>query len=186
MKRTVLAALLAAAVAAAVLAPIHLLADLASCSVNASSFADSVLNPPKGEDTEFFVSSGGGVPNIMFVLDTSGSMLRLPPDGATQSWGTFGDGYGCTNAVANTLTFSSACGNTTLDGSPYNPTPGQAGPDFAQAKDSGGKYCPYMVTGAQPPSTDKPGFDPNFYGGSGGNPWFFEPGKVYHDVIYSP
>jgi type IV pilus assembly protein PilY1 len=193
MKRSLHVALVAAAVAAAVLSPVLLLADVASCSVNVAGFADAILNPSRGEDTEFFVSSGG-VPNIMFVLDTSGSMRRLPPDGATTGWGTFeragnavaGQGYGCSNSWANTRTFNSACGTTTLEGSAFNPSPGLAPPDFAQAKDTTGRYCPYMVAGNLPPKTDKPGFDPDFYDAGASKPWFFQPGRVYHDAIQAP
>lgn len=45
-----------------------------------TNYMDSLLNSPKGEDTEFFTIEGS-VPNLMFVVDTSGSMQRLPPDG---------------------------------------------------------------------------------------------------------
>ncbi len=192
MKRNLLAALVAATVAAAVLVPVRLLADLVTCSVNLGSYADGVVNPPTGEDAEFFVSSGG-VPNIMFVLDTSASMKRLAPDGAASSWGTFGNGYGCSNAWANARVFSSPCGRLMLaggvnaEGQPFNPNPGSPPPNWASdPKDASGRYCPYMVAGGQPPATDKPGFDPDFYGGGGGNPWFFEAEKVYHDAIVTP
>jgi hypothetical protein len=186
MNRKLLAVLVAAAAAGAVLVPVHLLADIASCSVTLSSYADAVVNPSRGEDTEFFVSTGG-VPNVMFVLDTSGSMRRLPKDGAAQSWGSFGATYGCSNTFANQRTFNSACGTTTLDGARYNPSPGVAPPDFGEAKDATGKFCPYMTTGNQAPGTNENGFDPDFYGGDdGSSPWFFEPAKVYHDAIYSP
>jgi len=187
MKRNLLVLGVAAAVAAVVLSPVLLLADVATCSVSASSLADSIVNPPKGEDTEFFVSTGG-VPNLMFVLDTSGSMRRLPPDGASAGWGTFepagnntaGEGYGCSNTWANALTYASPCGTTTLERSPFNPSPGLAPPDYAEAKDPTGKYCPHMISGNQPPATDKPGFDPDFY------PTFFAKDRVFHDTVLAP
>ncbi len=185
MNRKLAAMLVAAAVAGAVLLPVHLLADIASCSVNASSYADAVLNPSRGEDTEFFVTSGG-VPNIMLVLDTSSSMRRLAPDGAATSWGSFGAAYGCTNAWANARTYASPCGTTTWEGQVYNPSPGSTPPDYAQAKDPAGHYCPYMVSGNQPPANDKPGFDPDFYNTTGSTPWLFERDKVYHDAIVTP
>jgi type IV pilus assembly protein PilY1 len=172
----------AAAVAAALAIPINLLADVASCSLATSSYVDSVINPARGEDTEFFVSSGG-VPNLMFLLDTSGSMMAMAPDGAADTWGSFerpgnataNQGYGCTNAFANARVFSSPCGSTTLDGSPYNPTPGVANPnDYFEAKDAAGNYCPYMVSGNQPPATNKPGFDPDF-------PQYFPRDRVFRD-----
>jgi len=40
----------------------------------------SILHPSDKEDVEFFTSRGGA-PNVLIVLDTSGSMERLPPDG---------------------------------------------------------------------------------------------------------
>ncbi len=188
MKRIAAAIAVAAAVAAIVLAPVLLLADTASCSVAVTSYADSVLNSPKGEDTEFFVSSGG-VPNIMFVLDSSGSMLRLPPDGASRGWGSFeasgtttaGAGYGCTNEYANARVFNSPCGTTTLERNSYNPRAGTGfdPPDYAEAKDSSNKYCPHMVSGNQAPATDKPGFDPDFY------PAFFAKTRVFRDENWS-
>jgi type IV pilus assembly protein PilY1 len=193
MKRILLLALVAAGVAGAVLTPVLLLADAASCSVTVSSYADAVINPPSGEDTEFFVSSGG-VPNIMFVLDTSASMRRLPPDGASLGWGSFepagsavaGAGYGCANRWANNIRYHSPCGTTVLEGSPFNPTPGSPGPNFAtEARDPGGRFCPYMVSGNQPAATNRPGFDPDFYD-VGGNPWFFQPTRVYRDAVVAP
>src|SRR5512133_140598 len=187
MKRNLLSPLVAAGVAAAVFLPVRLLADLVTCSVNLGSYAEGVVNPPSGEDVEFFVSSGG-IPNIMLVLDTSSSMRRLAPDGASTSWGSFGNGYGCTNAWANARTFSSPCGRLLLptganaEGQLFNATP-----DWANdPKDANGRYCPQMTPGNPAPATDKPGFDPDFYGGGGGNPWFFEPAKVYHDAIVTP
>ena len=71
-------------------APMVLTADThpAAWQLFMSSYSDTVLNPPTGEDSDFFVTTGG-VPNLMFLLDTSGSMLRMPPDGAGGSWGPF-------------------------------------------------------------------------------------------------
>lgn len=54
--------------------------DNAARGFLAGNLMDSMLNPPKGEDAEFYTTTGG-VPNIMFVIDTSGSMERLPPNG---------------------------------------------------------------------------------------------------------
>lgn len=53
---------------------------VAARTLLATNLTDAILNPAKGEDTEFFLR-GGGVPNIFFLIDTSGSMERLPPDG---------------------------------------------------------------------------------------------------------
>jgi type IV pilus assembly protein PilY1 len=183
--RRLLPLAVAAAVAVVVLTPVMLLADVSSCSLIASSYADTILNPSKGEDTDFFVSSGG-VPNLMFLIDTSGSMQNLAPD-STGGWGSFeptglttaGTGYGCINGYANSLVFHSPCGTTTFDGLPFNPSPGQTPPVFAQAKDATGAYCPYMVAGNQPMKTDKPGFDPDFY------PGFFDDTKAFKENSWS-
>ncbi len=174
------------AVGAAVFPLLSVDADVASCSVTASSYADSIVNPPRGEDTEFFVNTGG-IPSLVFLVDNSTSMLRLPPDGAALSWGTFasakGNGseltaYGCTNAHANALVFHSACGATTGEGLPYNPPLDalDAPPVWAEAKDANGSYCPYMTSGLQAPRSDKPGWDPDFY------PSLFPADRVFHDT----
>jgi type IV pilus assembly protein PilY1 len=55
--------------------------DDAARNLMATSLMDTLLNPSKAEDNEFFTSNRGGNPNLMFVIDTSGSMERLPPDG---------------------------------------------------------------------------------------------------------
>ena len=55
-----------AAVGLAVYPLLSVDADEASCSVTPSSYADAVLNPPKGEDTDFFVNTGG-IPSLMFL-----------------------------------------------------------------------------------------------------------------------
>ena len=88
MKRALIVLSVAAGVATALLLPVRLVADVASCSLLASSYADAIVNTPKGEDTDFFVNQGG-VPNVMFILDTSGSMEDLPPNGASTGWGVF-------------------------------------------------------------------------------------------------
>ncbi|HSN91483.1 MAG TPA: hypothetical protein VLS93_09660, partial [Anaeromyxobacteraceae bacterium] len=63
----------AAALAALLLWPAAAPAqDEAACSLGGSSYADAILNPPKGEDTDFFTTTGG-VPNVAFLLVTSGS-----------------------------------------------------------------------------------------------------------------
>lgn len=53
----------------------------------AGNLVNTLLNPPKGEDAEFYTSAGG-MPNIMFLTDTSGSMERLPPNGPAFLGGT--------------------------------------------------------------------------------------------------
>jgi type IV pilus assembly protein PilY1 len=170
--------------------PVTLRADTAACSLFASSYSDAILNPPTGEDSDFFVNTGG-VPNLMFLLDTSGSMVRLPPDGASGGWGSFQDasnvggsatGHGCKNAFANAIVFHSPCGALTKEALPY-----ASSTDWANEKDASGAYCPYMTNGNQAPGTDKPGFDPDFYCGAGNcTPNFFKPAKVYHDAVLAP
>jgi type IV pilus assembly protein PilY1 len=183
MTRKLAVVAVAAAVAVSIAVPIHLLADVSSCSLATASYADAIINPPSGEDTDFFVTSGG-VPNLMFLIDNSGSMMNMPPDGAADTWGSFeataisttGYGYGCTNTYANSLVYNSPCGTTTYDGSPFNPTPGSTNlNDYYNAKDASGNYCPYMVSGNQPPATDKPGFDPDF-------PNYFARDSIYKDT----
>src|SRR6266542_898605 len=44
------------------------------------ALADAAINPPNGEDNQFFTSSGG-IPNIFFLMGTGVSMARLPPNG---------------------------------------------------------------------------------------------------------
>ncbi len=169
------------AVAALLLAPAAARgANEAACSVAASSYADAILNPPKSEDTDFFVTSGG-IPNVMFFFGNSASMVRLPPNGLSTGEGSFEDatnGFGCGNAYANALTFNSSCGTTTLDRTSYSATN-----DYAEAKDASGAYCPFFDKAGQPMATNKPGFDPDFYGTS---PSFFEKAKVYHEAVVAP
>jgi type IV pilus assembly protein PilY1 len=142
----------------------------AACSLFGTSYADAILNPSKGEDVDFFVSTGG-IPSVMMVLDNSTSVQRLAPNGAARSWGTFGPAAGCTNAWADSLTYASPCGGTTVEGSPYVGTT-----DFADKA----RVCPHFVNGNQPPGTNQPGFDPSFY------PTFFPMNPVFHDNDGSP
>ncbi|HYD53570.1 MAG TPA: hypothetical protein VEA99_13125, partial [Gemmatimonadaceae bacterium] len=156
-------------------------AGLAACSLPSSSYTDAMLNSPSGEDQDFFVTTGG-VPNVVFLIDSSGSMQKLPPDGASSGWGSFenpastmaGMGYGCTNPDADMQVFGSSCGTTTWDGLPFN-----AANDYAQAKDAEGRYCEYLDQAGKPMKTDKPGFDPDFYPAS--STYWFAPNRVYQD-----
>jgi type IV pilus assembly protein PilY1 len=100
-----------AAVAAAALAPYA--ADSGTCSnpaamdLLAASYADSQLNSPKGEDTNFFIKAGG-VPNIMVLLDTTGSMNRLPPDGPNNFGSALPPGYYIGTNVTDATTQTNA------------------------------------------------------------------------------
>jgi type IV pilus assembly protein PilY1 len=153
----------------------------ASCTQSAAyalysgSYMDTMLNPPKAEDVEFFTSTGG-VPNIMILLDTSGSMVRLPPNGPSTLGtlppeGTVGCGLDSATSAASltgsgtafgTLgarTWSSPCGSsltTSAVGRPYDPTL-----DYAHEA----SVCPHYVN--PNPVTGADGYDPDWYCGSG-------------------
>ncbi|HSP77454.1 MAG TPA: hypothetical protein VLQ93_02920, partial [Myxococcaceae bacterium] len=51
--------------------------DEAACCLPTTSRLDALMNPTKGSDEKFF-SRPGGPPNILFVIDTSGSMQDWP------------------------------------------------------------------------------------------------------------
>ncbi|WP_426749356.1 pilus assembly protein PilY [Myxococcus sp. Y35] len=72
-------ALLSTLTALAVLltAPGALAQDPASCSLQSTSRLDALMNPARGSDERFFTSPSGP-PNILLILDTSGSMAYWP------------------------------------------------------------------------------------------------------------
>jgi type IV pilus assembly protein PilY1 len=85
MRRASVRILLLASAVAAILSPHSSTSqappdERAARTLLATNLADSLMHPPKAEDYDFFMSAGG-IPNIFFVVDTSGSMERLPPDG---------------------------------------------------------------------------------------------------------
>src|SRR5512145_2766659 len=63
--------------------------DRAARTLLGTNLAQALMHPPNGsrsagasfggEDSECFTSKGG-VPNLFFLVDSSGSMERLPPD----------------------------------------------------------------------------------------------------------
>lgn len=65
------------ALAALLTAPAALAQDPASCSLQSTSRLDALLNPARGSDERFFTSPSGP-PNILLILDTSGSMAWWP------------------------------------------------------------------------------------------------------------
>ncbi len=65
------------AVAALLAAPSALAQDPASCSLQSTSRLDALINPARGSDERFFTSPSGP-PNILLILDTSGSMAWWP------------------------------------------------------------------------------------------------------------
>jgi type IV pilus assembly protein PilY1 len=162
----VAAALLVAAGAAAA-------ADQAACGLYPA------LAYPKGEDADFFTTQGG-VPNIVFLLDNSGSINRMAPDGAVNTWGTQGSTYGCQSPWADALRYFSPCGLT-----PYEGTAFSGAVDYADAA----KVCPYLDSGNKV-QTGAPGFDPDYYCPGGGvacngHENFFDKNNVFHDNDFS-
>ncbi len=122
-----------------------------------------------GEDVDLFTNQGG-VPNVMFLLDNSGSINRMAPDGAVNTWGSFGSTYGCgNNAFADALRYHSPCSGTTKESMPYD-----AATDYADIA----KVCPYLDTGNKI-QTGAPGFDPDVAS------TFFPKASVFHDNDYS-
>jgi type IV pilus assembly protein PilY1 len=122
-----------------------------------------------GEDVEFFTNQGG-VPNVMFILDNSGSINRMAPDGAVNTWGApTGDTYGCSNPLADGFVYHSPCSKSDKENTPYD-----GAVDYAAAA----SVCPYLDSGNQI-RTGAPGFDPDIY------PQFFPTNAVYHDNDFS-
>ncbi|MGC4122709.1 MAG: pilus assembly protein PilY [Myxococcales bacterium] len=79
--------------------------DEAACCVQSTSKVDAILNPARGSDEKFF-GRAGGPPNILFILDNSGSMEG-------QSTGDYGawpqvwdDAEGCGWSALNSLGYS--------------------------------------------------------------------------------
>lgn len=141
--------------------------------------ATALANWAKGEDSDFFTNQGG-VPNIVFLLDNSGSINRMAPDGAVNTWGTQGATYGCQSPFADALRYFSPCGLTAQEGRPYD-----GAVDYAAIAN----VCPYLDSGNQVRTGD-PGFDPSYFcpgGGTScnGHPNFFDKNYVFHDNDFS-
>ncbi len=68
--------------------------DQAACCLPTTSRLDGLMNPAKGGDEKFF-SRPGGPPNVLFVIDTSGSMHAWP-----KKWS---DVRGCSDSFLNGL-----------------------------------------------------------------------------------
>ncbi len=168
----------------------------------AGSYMDSMLNPPKAEDVDFFTQSSGP-PNIMLLLDNSASMNRLPPNGPGFLGGTVppsgaaAAGCGLTDpslvaagtmlsAVASRV-YSSPCGaavDAGVVGAPFDSTKDYA----AEAS-----VCPYWSQGSNAVATGASGYDPDWYKqsdaagtstkSSGNNANLFPKNLVFHDAI---
>jgi type IV pilus assembly protein PilY1 len=181
--------------------------DLAARNLMVGAASDAVVNPPGQEDNQFF-SSQAGFPNIFFLLDTSGSMQRLPPNGPPGDnvgtlpvTGMVGCGYdpqyggtallpaGQTSTVLDLVAarvYHSPCGATGKpEGQPYmGDTSLATGVDYAAAA----AVCPYY-TSSNTFQTGVPGFDQDFYSDStntssgGGKPNFFPKTLVFHDSL---
>ncbi|HET9551913.1 MAG TPA: pilus assembly protein PilY [Anaeromyxobacteraceae bacterium] len=143
----------------------------------AGSFTDSVLNPPKAEDVDFFTAQGG-VPNIMLVLDSSAKMVRSAPSpnglGTPLTAGIVGCGLDPVSAAdvatvvapavsavttLNGRAWGTACGATLTSGklgTAYDPTV-----DYAHEASA----CPKWVN--PNPVAGSDGWDPDWYCGSG-------------------
>ncbi|HYO59488.1 pilus assembly protein PilY [Archangium sp.] len=71
--------------------------DQAACCLPTTSRLDALMNPTRGGDEKFF-SRPGGPPNVLFVIDTSGSMHGWPrPWSATR---------GCSDSFLNKLGYN--------------------------------------------------------------------------------
>ncbi|MCY1080579.1 PilC/PilY family type IV pilus protein [Archangium lansingense] len=73
--------------------------DQAACCLPTTSRLDALMNPTRGSDEKFF-SRPGGPPNILFIIDTSGSMHSWP-----KTWPTT---KGCSDSFLNGLGYASA------------------------------------------------------------------------------
>lgn len=200
MRKTPSAPLLALAALAVALLPYA--ADSGPCVDNpaardllVSSYTDSLLNRPKGEDTNFFIRAGG-VPNIMLLLDSSGSMNRLPPDGPSFFGGTLPPtgtvGCGLDDGSSGSATFTGSAMYKTLESRRFSPPCGNAvdpslindvykghAIDYAAQM----SVCPHF-TPSDNLATGDPGFDPDYYDAA--NPTaagtnFFGKDLIIHD-----
>ena len=171
--------------------------DGAAYGLHSTSLLDALSYPPKAEDVDFFTQSGG-VPNIMLVLDSSGSMRRLPPNGpgflggTLPTAGVIGCGMDADSAPltapgtalhsVTTRVYGSPCGLTV--------TPGLQGTLFDATKNYANEAsaCPRFVN--PNPVAGADGYDPDWYCGSngtnatcsGGKANFFDARMVFHDV----
>jgi type IV pilus assembly protein PilY1 len=179
--------------------------DPAARNLLAGAYSDGVINPPGQEDNQFFTSAGG-FPNIFFLIDTSSSMQRLPPNGPAfltglnvdpstlPTTGMVGCGTdpslgglpaGSVLDVVMSRTYHSPCGATAWEGVAYQGHDSLAtGQDYAQLA----SVCPYY-TPSNTFTTGVPGYDQDFYTASdvtssgGGKPNLFPKNLVLHDSI---
>jgi type IV pilus assembly protein PilY1 len=169
----------------------------AAYGLHTTSLLDALSYPPKTEDVDFFTQSGG-VPNIMILLDSSGSMRRLPPNGpgflggTLPTAGVIGCGLDATSSAVSgagttleqvlSRVYSSPCGaavDPTVVGATFDSTR-----DYAHEASA----CPRFVN--PNPVTGADGFDPDWYCGStgsnttcsGGKVNLFDARMVFHDV----
>ncbi len=123
--RTPLLALSAACAALWPAAALPQTCNSAAFSLYGSSYLDSQLNPPPGEDVEFF-SSSGGVPTIYFLIDSSTSMQRLPPNGPGFYTGSLPD-LNDVNCPKGGDSYDPGCKNQNVPGGSKIPPPGVIG-----------------------------------------------------------
>ncbi|MCP3138957.1 pilus assembly protein [Pyxidicoccus xibeiensis] len=84
-------------------------AQAAACSLQSTSRLDAMLNPARGSDERFFTNPSGP-PNILIILDTSGSMKYWPIRWNNDSYYSydedrFGAEPGCRQANINALNY---------------------------------------------------------------------------------
>ena len=88
-------------------------ADEAACCLRGTSTAANQLRQIGGEADEAFFTVKGAPPNLMFLVDTSGSMLELPIDPSDTA--TRNKGTGCSNVLYDAIltagNFKQATGN---------------------------------------------------------------------------
>ncbi|MBU8894410.1 pilus assembly protein PilY [Corallococcus sp. M34] len=88
--------------------PAHAL-DPAACTLQSTSRLDGLLNPARGSDERFFTAPSGP-PNILIILDTSGSMAQWPiawknDDTYTYNKSSTGTDPGCRQENINALNY---------------------------------------------------------------------------------
>lgn len=95
-------------------------AQAGACTIASSSRLESVINQADGEDEDFIGAKTRALPQIAWLLDTSGHMRKFPIDLTDPNIRL--EGTGCNNVILDGLEYSA---NPCIDGigNPVNPTP---------------------------------------------------------------